>query len=103
MKTHVTPFLPAIAREDIEDWKRRKTTNNSFHKLVEQVGDIECQNCGDAGFLLVSFSRAGPFRSVPNHRVGETLTYFDGNQFCGKGWYIIVKTRSFDCSNCRAG
>lgn len=101
MSTHVTPFLSKDSRIEIQDWKNRKEVHNAFHRLIDQVGNVECKNCGDFQFLLVSFARAGPFRSVPNHRVGETLTWFDGDQFRGKGWYIVVKTRSFDCDNCR--
>ena len=99
----ITPFLSKDAQYQITEWKNKKTTNNAFHRLVEHVGNVECQNCGDAGFLLISFSRAGPFQNVPNHPKGETLTYFEGNQFCGKGWYIIKRTVSYPCSNCRGG
>ena len=101
MTTVVTPYLPKVAKEDIKDWRSKGTYNNAFHRLIDQVGNVTCQNCGNSGFLLVSFSRAGPFESIPNHKSGETLTYFEGNQFAGKGWYIIVKTRSFDCPECR--
>jgi hypothetical protein len=101
MNTHITPFLSKDSRIEIQEWNARKNEHNAFHRLIDQVGNVECQNCGDFMFLLVSFVRAGPFRSVPNHRVGETLTWFDGDQSHGKGWYIVVKTRSFDCDNCR--
>ena len=101
--TKITPILSKDARTAISEWNEERTYNNSFHRVIHQVGNITCQNCGDAQFVLVSFARAGPFEAPPNHAKDESLTYFDGNQFCGKGWYIIKRTVSYPCSNCRGG
>ncbi len=101
MTTVMTPYLPKITKEDIKDWRSRGTYNNAFYRLIDQVGNVTCNNCGDSGFILVSFTRAGPFQEIPNHKSGEILTYFEGNQFAGKGWYIVVKTNSYDCPECR--
>jgi hypothetical protein len=99
----VTPFLSKDDRAEISEWNARNTYNNSFYRVIRQVGNISCQNCGDAGFIVISFTKAGPFESVPGHAKDESLTYFEGNQFCGKGWYIVKRTVSYPCSNCRAG
>ena len=99
--THITPDLPIAAKEAIRKWRAEGEFNNTFYRVLQQKPMANCQNCGDAGFVMVSFTRAGPFENVPNHRIGETITWFDGNEEAGKGWYIISRTRSFDCQHCK--
>lgn len=101
-KCHVTPDLPNEAVKSVTNWKSESKFNNAFFRVIEQTSEAICKNCGDAGFVMVSFTRAGPFQDVPNHRVGETLTWFEGNQECGKGWYIITNTISYKCHHCES-
>lgn len=97
---HITPDLPQVALNDIKDWRSKSKFNNVYHRVVEQSPIARCRNCGDTGFILISFTRAGPFEDVPNHKVGESITWFDGDEQCGKGWYIITNTISYDCHHC---
>lgn len=99
-KQHVTPDLPKDAMEKIKLWEKESRYNKVFHRVLEQLSNAECKNCGDAGFIMVSFTRAGPFESVPNIKKNESLTWFDGNELCGKGWYVVEKTMSYPCHHC---
>ena len=97
---HITPDLPYEAKKRIRDWRAEGKFNNAFYRVIQQKPLTQCRNCADAGFIMVSFTRAGPFENVPNHRKNETITWFDGNEKAGKGWYIISQTRSYDCQHC---
>jgi len=97
---HITPDLSGRAKGDIKRWRAEGEYNKAFHKVLEQYPGARCKNCGGAGFIMVSFTRAGPFDAVPNHRPGETLTWFEGNNQAGKGWYITNKTISYPCHHC---
>ena len=99
---HITPDLPREAKIQIKSWRSEGKYNKTFHRILEQYPNAHCKNCGDVGFIMVSFSRAGPFDSVPNNKSGEVLTWFDGNDEAGKGWYIINKTLSYPCQHCEA-
>ena len=102
LKIHVTPDLPREAKTQIKSWKSEGKYNGTFYRVLEQFPNAKCKNCSDAGFIMVSFTRAGPFNSVPNHKPGEVLTWFDGNAEAGKGWYIVTKTISYPCHRCEA-
>ena len=98
---YITPTLPAKAGFDIAAWSSKSRYHRTFIRPLMQIDGVFCKNCVDADFVMVSFVRAGPFGSVPNHGKGETLTWFDGDEKAGKGWYIIKYTVSYDCPMCR--
>lgn len=97
---HITPDLPRGALMEIKEWRSGSKYNNSFYRVLEQTPVAVCKNCGDSGFIMVSFTRAGPFDTLPNHKAGETITWFNGNEQSGRGWYIVVRTISYDCQHC---
>ncbi len=97
---HITPDLPGEAKQRIKEWRGEGDFHNTFYRILQQPALVTCKNCGDAGFVMISFTRAGPFDSVPNHRFGETITYYGGSEEVGPGWYIISRTISFDCHHC---
>lgn len=99
-KQHVTPDLPARAKIEIKEWRSKGPYHRTFHRVLEQFSNARCKNCSDAGFILVSFTRAGPFSSVPSHGRKETITWYDGDEHCGAGWYVIVRTESYTCHHC---
>ena len=98
---YITPTLPTKANFDIATWRGRGKYHNAFIRPLVQIDGALCKNCVDDGHVRVSYCRAGPFASVPNHKAGETLTWFDGDERSGKGWYIIQNTVSYDCPLCR--
>ena len=98
---YITPTLPTKARFDISAWRTRGKYHNAFIRPLVQIDGVLCKNCVDDGYVRVSYCRAGPFASVPNHKAGETLTWFEGDEKNGKGWYIIAHTASYDCPLCR--
>lgn len=100
LKVKVTPDISSQARLEVRTWKAENKCNNAFYKVIEQLDDASCRNCGDYGQVLISFTRAGPFSNVPNHKKGESITWFEGDGECGKGWYIVVITKSYVCHHC---
>lgn len=105
---YITPLLPPKAYEDMHSWRSRGQYHMAFVRPLMQIEPlpdgqevVHCKNCVDADFVMVSFVRAGPFARVTNHKRGETLVWFDGNDRAGKGWYIIAHTVSYDCPMCR--
>ncbi len=96
----IKPYLPEGAKQDIRDWTAKNKNHKAFYRVIPQM-NASCQNCGDALFLMVSFARSGPYSQVPGHRRGESLTWFDGSQSAGAGWYIVARTMQYDCPHCR--
>ena len=101
LKIKVTPDLPIEARREMSDWENSGIYHRAFVRVVEQYPNAECKNCGGSGFVYVSFTRAGPFRDTPGHRLVEKLAWFDGDGIVGKGWYIVIKTSSYQCHHCK--
>lgn len=97
-RIYITPYLPQAALNDATEWSRKKKV--VFQKVLPEVHGAKCRNCQDAEFVLVSFCRAGPFREVPNHRVGEVLTWFDEGPGVGSGWFIVENTITYTCPHC---
>ena len=60
-----------------------------------------CRNCAGIGFIYVRMMRAGPFKDVPTTK--DIITWFDGNEYFGKGWYIQGNTMSLICPHCKGG
>ena len=98
---YITPTLPQKAYTDIANWKMKGKYYIAFICALMQADGVHCKNCVDADFVMVSFCRAGPFARVPNHKIGETMMWFDGSELAGKGWFIIKQTVSYDCPLCR--
>lgn len=99
---HIIPDLSFVAKQQIKSWRSEGKYNQAFYRALEQLPNVKCKNCGDTGFVMVSFTRAGPFNSIPGHKPGEVLAWFDGNENAGKGWYIVTKTISYPCQHCEA-
>jgi len=100
LRIKVVPDLPLQAKMEVRAWRKENKHNDAFHKVIEQLDVARCRNCGDYGQVLVSFTKAGPFRDVPNHKRGEVITWFDGDGESGKGWYVVVMTKSYECHHC---
>lgn len=97
----ITPYLPEAAKIDIAEWKAKG--KRVFQRVPEQNrnGQTRCRNCGDLGAVYVSFIKAGPFDRVPSSK--KPLTYCEGGHLVGKGWYIINRTKGYDCPHCEDG
>lgn len=99
--TYVTPSYPVDAYEEAAAWEKRGGYNTAFFRILPKAPEPGCRNCQDAGFVMIAFCRAGPFRQgPPGHKKGETLMWFEGDHKRGQGWYISTKTISYECPAC---
>ena len=91
-ETYITPYLPKQATQEMKEWM--KSGRAAFQRVVIVSSRADCKNCQDERVIYVSFCRAGPFKEVPGHGVGEALTWFDGGPGLGAGWYIIASMKT---------
>ena len=93
----VAPYLPkeAIATAQAHE----KTGHAAFVKAYDKAhSPLACPNCQGMGFVHLVLTKSGP-NSSPSP--GGVLTWFDGNERYGKGWYIIERTLQYDCPECK--
>jgi len=92
----VAPYMPGEARVAAQAHER--TGYPAFVKAYERATNpLACPNCQDVGAVLLTLAKAGPFKSPPSNGV---ITWFDGDERYGKGWYVIDRTMQFDCPEC---
>ena len=93
----VTPYLPVDAKQEMRGWERGKKP--TFARVMEQYPNAKCKNCGDRGFIMVSYCGKGPtFAPITT---AKASLYFEGNAQFGKGWYQIERTISYICPHCK--
>ena len=91
----VAPYMPGEARVAAQAHER--TGHPAFVKAYEKsTSPLACPNCQDVGAVMLTLAKAGPFKSPP----GGVITWFDGNEQYGQGWYVIDRTMQFDCPEC---
>ena len=93
----VTPYLPAEATAAVKAHERGG--HPAFVKAYEQArNQLVCPNCQGVGFVMITLTEAGPYSSPSSSGV---ITWFDGNEQWGKGWYRVGKTLTYDCPKCK--
>lgn len=98
--TFITPEFPPEAYTMANNWSRAKSMP-AFAVVVEMTGLAEklcrCKNCADLGMIYLRLPGRGPF---PSPVAGGAITWFDGNERFGKGWYVIEQEQAFVCPAC---
>jgi hypothetical protein len=70
----------------------------AVHRIVEARPLAQCQNCQDDGLVYVSLLGAGPAKQPIG--TSKPSTYFPGDGYGRKGWYLIDRTASYPCPAC---
>jgi len=99
-RKYITPYLGKDIQYKISN--ARKMGKTVFIKAFPELATASCRNCGDMGYVYVDFCKAGPFPFPPSS--GKAIiTWFDGNQYTGKGWYIKDDTfpSAAPCPHCK--
>lgn len=92
----VTPYLPGEGKAAVQVHERNG--HPAFVKAYERSANpLACPNCQGVGMIVLNLAASGPFKSPP----GGVITWFDGNEKYGKGWYVIDKTLAFECPECK--
>jgi len=97
--TYVIPYLPSRVKTEANDW--RKKGRAVFQRIISTREDVLCRNCGDVRYIYLSFCKAGPFQSAPSTKA--VVTWFDGDNINGKGFYIVENTVAYSCPHCEQG
>jgi hypothetical protein len=90
------PTLPEAALIDVR--AHIASGRLVVHRIIEAKPLAQCTNCADDGVLYVSFLGAGPSKQPIG--MGKPSTYFEGDGFGKKGWYLIERTASYSCPKC---
>jgi hypothetical protein len=90
------PTLPDLALAEIK--AHISSGKLAVHRIVEPKPLAACQNCNDDGLVYVSLLGAGPSKQPIG--TGKPSTYFEGDGFGKKGWYLIERTASYGCPKC---
>jgi len=92
----VTPYLPKDAQALATAHERGG--HAAFVKAYDQAfNQLVCGNCQGVGFVMLVLTSRGPYSSPSPSGV---LTWFDGDETHGRGWYTIEKTLCYDCPEC---
>ena len=94
--SYIAPYLTPQATADAKNWRARGKA--VFQMVVETREDAECRNCSDVRYIYLSFCKAGPFQTAPSTKA--VVTWFDGNNIYGKGFYIVENTVAYPCPHC---
>ena len=100
-ETYITPRLPNRAHTAGQLHENEGSYNVCLVRAVPTIKRPHCRNCQDVGYVFLSFCTAGPFQHIPAHGKGEKVTYFNGGQGVGKGWFIVRETIQYQCPNCQ--
>ena len=101
--TFVTPYLPKLGVITAREHER--SGKATFIKAYEFSAD-QCPNCQGMGIVWLIRTDSGPYtKFVPsgawdNHGNLKIVTWFDGNERFGKGWYLIMDTLAYPCPKC---
>jgi hypothetical protein len=90
------PTLPDIALSEVK--VHTLSGKLAVHRIVEAKPLSACQNCADDGLVYVSFLGAGPAKQPIG--TSKPSTYFQGDGYGKKGWYLIDRTVSYPCPRC---
>ena len=95
---YVTPYLSEQAKQTAKEHRRQGKP--VFVKAMQHYPGTAgyCKNCGGGGVIYLTMISAGPFKDVPAGK--KSITWFDGDELNGKGWYIIDRTMTFPCQEC---
>ena len=93
----VTPYLPPVAIAEAKAWE--KQGHAAFVKAYDQaINKLVCPNCQGVGFLMLLLTSAGPHSSPSPSGV---MTWFDGSDTHGRGWYTVERTITYECPECK--
>jgi hypothetical protein len=90
------PTLPELAT--IEVRAHVASGKLAVHRIVEPKPMAACSNCCDDGLVYISLLGAGPSKQPVT--MSKPSTYFGGDGFGKKGWYLIERTASYPCPKC---
>jgi hypothetical protein len=90
------PTLPEIALAEIK--AHMASGKLAVHRIVEAKPLAACQNCADDGLIYVSLLGAGPSKQPIG--MSKPSTFFEGDGYAKKGWYLIDRTASYPCPKC---
>ena len=90
------PELPEIAKAEVR--AHVASGKLAVHRIVEAKPLAACPNCCDDGLVFVSLLGAGPAKQPIG--TSKPSTYFEGDGYGKKGWYLIERTASYSCPKC---
>ena len=99
MTTHITPYLPPAAEQQVKAWER--TGGPVFIAALRRCeSDVDaCPNCGGIGGLYVYFMDKDRHDS-PSPNLQVVSKYFDGDGRYRKGWYNVSRVETYPCPHC---
>lgn len=95
---YVTPFLKPEDQAMLDTWM--SGYKMPAFVLATDNYRAKCQNCCDFTVIYARLCSKGPF-SVPPGGM-RAITWYQGDERFGKGWYIIEKSTYFNCPVCNA-
>lgn len=93
----VTPYLDKEAKVDCQSWERGG--GKAFIRVMDQPEYCRCRNCGDRGYVIITFCSKGPYKTPATST--KPSTYYPGGPRHGQGWYLIERTVQYTCANCK--
>ena len=99
MTTHITPYLPPVAEQQVKAWER--TGGPVFISALRrtETDSDACPNCGGVGGLYVYFMDKG-WHESPSPNLQVVSKYFDGDGRYRKGWYNVSRVETYPCPHC---
>jgi hypothetical protein len=99
MTTHITPYLPPAAEQQVKAWERMG--GPVFIAALRRCeSDVDaCPNCGGVGGLYVYFMDKG-WHESPNPALTVVSKYFDGDNRFHRGWYNVSRVETYPCPHC---
>lgn len=96
--TFITPTYPKEAILTAKAWAASHNMP-AFAMVIEMQPNVlyHCKNCTDLGILYLKLPSKGPFASPI---LGKVVTWFDGNEAFGKGWYTVEQVLPYACPMC---
>ena len=94
--SYISPYLTAQAKADARSWRAQGKA--VFQRICNVRDGAECRNCSDVRYVYLSFCKAGPFPSAPSTKA--VVTFFNGDNINGKGYYIVKNTVAYPCPHC---
>lgn len=92
----ITQTLPPAAVAAAKNWE--KSRGMPAFLQAYQPYPNSCKFCQGVGFIYLKLCSKGPYQSTISTK--DPVTWFDGNERYGKGWYIIAETMAFECTSC---
>lgn len=98
MTTIITPYLPNEALSAVQVHERTTKKPAFVTAYVKSNNPDDCPNCQGIGFVMVKFCKSGPFFTPAAGT--SVITWYEGSERFGAGWYIVEKTQGFPCPKC---